>query len=138
MGRPDSDPAGGLPAGSGCKCIVSDEAVSAELPGALMAETRLVVEHREHRWSLLDGARQPRTHGRCGVPDVLPDGELRTVAAGRLGAAVRTCGPPRTSRSPSPPAEQRPGVHREHAVGVAGGQAAGRDVADRAFEEGPG
>ena len=59
MCRPDSDLAGGLPAGSGCKCIISDEAILAELAlGAMMAETRLVVEHREQLWSLLVEAAQ--------------------------------------------------------------------------------
>src|SRR5580693_9565047 len=37
-------------------------------------------------------AREPRSHGRRGVPDVLPDRELRAVARGRLGTAVRTGG----------------------------------------------
>src|SRR6516225_3081576 len=48
-----------LPTGSGCNCIISDEAVLAELAlGAMMAETRLVVEHREQLWSLLVEAAQ--------------------------------------------------------------------------------
>src|SRR5262249_59423119 len=41
----------------------------------------------------------------------------------------KICGPPRTSRSRIPPAEERLGVHREHAVGVAGGQPLGGDSA---------
>src|SRR5215469_7633941 len=58
MCRRDSDPAGGLRAGSGCTCIVSDEAVSQACLGVPMAETRLIVEHREQLWSLLVEAAQ--------------------------------------------------------------------------------
>jgi len=36
------------------------------------------------------------------------------------GTCRKICGPPRTSWSRIPPAEERLGVHREHAVGVAG------------------
>jgi hypothetical protein len=40
------------------------------------------------------GPASPRSHGRPGVPDVLPDRGLRAIARRRLGPAVRTHGPP--------------------------------------------
>jgi hypothetical protein len=49
------------------------------------------------------------------------------------GTCRKICDPPTTSWSRIPPAEERLGVHREHAVSVAESQAAGRDIADRAF-----
>ena len=62
-------------------------------PGAEFALLPFGADSPGHRTDpAAHGAREPRTHGRRGVPDVLPDGELRTMAKRRLGAADRTGG----------------------------------------------
>ena len=62
-------------------------------PGAEFALLPFGADSPGHRTDpAAHGAREPRTHGRRGVPDVLPDGKLRAVATGRLGAAIRTGG----------------------------------------------